>query len=65
MFRFVVMWLVSFRVLSTGPCSTVSHDEMSDEDICKHQTYARLKALLQFYQESEVITLTWVNLNLL
>lgn len=48
--------LVAFRVLSTEASSSVTQDEMNDEETCKQQTYASLKALLQFYQESEVIT---------
>uniref|UniRef100_H3C8Q5 Cohesin subunit SA n=1 Tax=Tetraodon nigroviridis TaxID=99883 RepID=H3C8Q5_TETNG len=46
--------LVFSRVLSTGPGSTGTQDERNDEETCKRQTYARLKALLQFYQESEL-----------
>lgn len=59
------MLLVSYRVLSNGPCSTVTHDKGTDEETCQLQTYARLKALLQFYQESEVITpvvISWFQL---
>lgn len=50
------MLLVSFRVLSNGPGSAVTQDKRNDEETCKPQTFARLKALLQFYEESEVIT---------
>lgn len=54
--RLIGILLVPFRVLSAEPSSSVTQDEMNDEETCKQQTYARLKALLQFYQESEVIT---------
>ena len=62
MLHFIVMFLVYFRVLSNGLCSTVTEDKRNDGETCKPQTYAKLKALLQFYQESEVITAVLLSL---
>lgn len=62
MLHFVVMLLVSFRVLSIASGSSVTQVKRNGEETCKPQTYARLKALLQFYQESEVITPVLISL---
>lgn len=54
----VVAWilLVFFRLLNSVAPASDTQDEMNDEEAHKQQTFARLKALLQFHQESEVRT---------
>lgn len=46
--------MVSFRLLITGVPASDTQDELNEEEAQKQQTFARLKALLQFYQESGV-----------
>lgn len=46
--------MVFFRLLITGAPASDTQDELNDEEAQKQQTSARLKALLQFYQESGV-----------
>lgn len=48
--------LVSVRLLNTVAPASDTQDEINEEEAHKQQTSARLKALLQFYQESEVKT---------
>lgn len=43
-----------FRLLNTGPSASDTEEEVNDEEARKRQTFAKLKAVLQFYQESEV-----------
>lgn len=43
-----------FRLVNTGPSTSDTEEEMNDEEACKRQTFATLKAVLQFYQQSEV-----------
>ncbi len=52
------VWIlsVSHRLLNTAAPASDTQDEMNDEEKEKQQTFARLKALLQFYRESEVRT---------
>lgn len=50
------MLLVFFRLLNTVAPTSDTQDEINDEEVHQQQTLVRLKALLQFYQESEVRT---------
>lgn len=45
------------RLLNTVAPASDTQDEMNEEETHKQQTFIKLKALLQFYQESEVKTL--------
>lgn len=44
------------RLLNTVAPASDTQDEMNEEETHKQQTFIKLKALLQFYQESEVKT---------
>ncbi|XP_035532229.1 cohesin subunit SA-2 [Morone saxatilis] len=46
--------LLFSRLLNTVAPASDTQDEISEEEAHKQQTFARLKALLQFYQESEL-----------
>uniref|UniRef100_A0A8C4EQF9 Cohesin subunit SA n=1 Tax=Dicentrarchus labrax TaxID=13489 RepID=A0A8C4EQF9_DICLA len=46
--------LLFSRLLDTVAPASDTQDEISEEEAHKQQTFARLKALLQFYQESEL-----------
>lgn len=46
--------MVFFRLLITGAPASDTQDELNDEEAQEQQTFARLKALLQFHQESGV-----------
>ncbi|KAM9347320.1 cohesin subunit SA-2 [Symphorus nematophorus] len=46
--------LLFSRLLNTVAPAFDTQDEMNEEETHKQQTFARLKALLQFYQESEL-----------
>lgn len=48
--------MVFFRLLNTVAPASDTQDEMNDEEAHKQQTFARLKALLLFCQQSEVKT---------
>jgi len=45
---------VSARLLKAVAPAPDTQDEINEEEVHKQQTFARLKALLHFYQESEV-----------
>lgn len=53
---FAWILLLSVRLLNTVAPASDTQDEINEEEAHKQQTFARLKALLQFYQESEVKT---------
>lgn len=44
--------MLFFRLLNSVASDT--QDEVNDEEANRQQTFARLKSLLQFYQDSEV-----------
>lgn len=46
--------LLFSRLLNAVAPASDTQDGMNEEEVCKQQTFARLKALLQFYQESEM-----------
>uniref|UniRef100_A0A3B4YMI1 Cohesin subunit SA n=1 Tax=Seriola lalandi dorsalis TaxID=1841481 RepID=A0A3B4YMI1_SERLL len=46
--------LLFSRILNTVAPAADTQDELNEEEAHKQQTYARLKALLQFYQQSEL-----------
>ncbi|CAK6959104.1 cohesin subunit SA-2 [Scomber scombrus] len=46
--------LLFSRLLNTLAPASDDHDGLNEEEAHKEQTFARLKALLQFYQESEL-----------
>lgn len=52
---FFLTMMLFFRLLSSVASDT--QDEVNDEEADRQQTFARLKSLLQFYQDSEVGTL--------
>lgn len=49
-------WILLVRLLNTVAPASDTQDEMNEEEAHKQQTFIKLKALLQFYQESEVKT---------
>lgn len=51
-----IFTIISPRLINTGPPASDTQNEMTEEEAQKQQTFARLKAVLQFYQESEVRT---------
>lgn len=51
---FAWVFLVSVRLLNTVAPASDTQDQINEEEAHKQQTLAMLKALLQFYQESEV-----------
>lgn len=48
--------IVSVRLLNAVAPASDTQDGSNEEEASKQQTFARLKALLHFYQESEVNT---------
>ncbi|KAM9709739.1 cohesin subunit SA-2 isoform 2-T2 [Menidia menidia] len=46
--------LLFSRLLKAVPPTTDSQDELNEEEIHKQQAFSRLKALLQFYEESQL-----------
>lgn len=51
---FFLTMMLFFRLLNSVASDT--QDEVNDEEADRQQTFARLKSLLQFYQDSEVGT---------
>lgn len=47
---------MSVRLLNAVAPASDTQDGMNEEELHEQQMFARLKALLQFYQESEVTT---------